>query len=391
MKARWIALRVIQEIVRDRRTLAFFLVVPVLVMTLVYYAIYQDEVAKVAVLSRGMARLFSYDLERALQKEKNVAVTPLPIPDEEQDPAVLERLIRDAMRRRVVDGVLYFPERLITDRFDGKAGTLLLYVEGSRPTLTGTVGSAVGNAMSDLAAALPVVIDAQCSARCANSVNNKAIDLKKVYLYGDEDYRLVDFFLPVLLPFFVFFFTFLLSTITFQRERVRGTLERLLISPITFTDIVLGYLGGFFLFSTLQMSIVLTYILLLITYPVTFWQVASLVAVSLAVMMTGLLLGLLVSFQAHNEFQAVQFIPLVILPQIFLSDMIWSLDSFPAPFRWFAMLLPLTHANAIARDLMLKQQPLWALWPNLLALAALFATVLTLLGWAGRRSRGMFT
>jgi len=391
MKARWIALRVIQEIVRDRRTLAFFLVVPIIVMTLVYYAIYQDEVAKIAVISRGMARLFSYDLERALTKEKNVVVAPLSIPDDEQDPARLEAMIREALKKKQVDGVLYFPERLITDRFDGKPGALYLYVEGSRPTLTGTVGSAVGNAMSDLSAALPVVIDAQCSAKCANSVNNKAIDLKKVYVYGDEDYRLVDFFLPVLLPFFVFFFTFLLSTISFQRERVRGTLERLLITPITFTDIVLGYLGGFFLFSTLQMSIVLTYILMLITYPVTVWQIASLLVVSIAVMMTGLLLGLLVSFQAHNEFQAVQFIPLVILPQIFLSDMIWSLESFPWPFRWFAMVLPLTHANAIARDLMLKQLPLWQLWPNLLALAALFTVVLVLLGWVGKRSRTMFS
>jgi ABC-2 type transport system permease protein len=391
MRYHWIALRVIQEIVRDRRTLAFFFLVPVIVMTLVYYAIYRDEVARIGVVSRGMARLFSYDLEKALAQEKNIEVTPLPIPDDEQDPAVLDGRIRELLRTRQVDGVLYFPERLITDRFDGRAGTLILYVEGSRPTLTATVASAVGNSMADLAAALPVVIDAACSARCANSVNNKPLDLKKIYLFGEENYRLIDFFLPVLLPFFVFFFTFIVSTITFQRERTRGTLERLLIAPVNFTQVVLGYVAGFFIFSSVQMVIVLVYILLLITFPVTLAQVASLVAVSIAVMMIGLLLGLLISFYAQNEFQSVQFIPLVILPQIFLSDLIWTLDSFPAPFRWFAVTLPLTHANILTRDLLLKNLPLWENWPHLLALAGFFLLALGLLGWAGRRAHGLFS
>ncbi len=391
MRYRWIALRVIQEIVRDRRTLAFFFLVPVIVMTLVYFAIYKDEVARVGIVSRGMARLFSYDLEKALAQEKNVAVTPLPIPDDEQDPVELDRHIRALLRARQVDGVLYFPERLISDRFDGKPGTLILYVEGSRPTLTATVASAVGNALADLAAALPVVIDSACSAHCANSVNNKPLDLRKIYLYGEESYRLIDFFLPVLLPFFVFFFTFIVSTITFQRERTRGTLERLLIAPVNFTQVVLGYVAGFFMFSSIQMTIVLAYILLLISFPVSLAQGISLVAVSVAVMLIALLLGLLVSFFAQNEFQSVQFIPLIILPQIFLSDLIWTLESFPAPFRWFAVLLPLTHANILTRDLLLKQQPLWMGWPHLLALAVFFLLALGLLAWAGRRAHGMFS
>jgi ABC-2 type transport system permease protein len=379
-----------QEIVRDRRTLAFFFLVPVIVMTLVYFAIYRDEVARIGVVSRGMARLISPELEQALGREKNVAVTPLAIPGDLEDPAALDARIRELLRTRQVDGVLYFPERLAGDRLQGGAGTLVLYLEGSRPTLTGAVAAAVGNAMAGLAAALPLAIDPTCSASCANSVNHKPLELRKVYLYGEEDYRLIDFFLPVLLPFFVFFFTFMVSTITFQRERTRGTLERLLIAPLSFTQVVLGYVAGFFVFSSIQMAIVLAYILLLITFPVTAGQVAALVAVSIAVMLIALLMGLLVSFYAQNEFQSVQFIPLVILPQIFLSDLIWTLDGFPAPFRWFAVLLPLTHANALTRDLLLKHVPLWENWPHLLALAAFFIVALALLGRAGRRAHGMF-
>ena len=385
----WIALRVIMEIVRDRRTLAFFFIVPLLVMSLVYLALFQDETARIAVVARGVARLFVYDLERALEQEKDIVVVPLEIPDEERDPARLRAAIEAALRSGEADGVLYFEESLLVERFSGQRGTLHLYLEGSRPTLTGLVASAVGNASDDLAASLPVVIDAECSARCANSVNVKPLEIAKHYLYGSEDYRLIDFFLPVLLPFFVFFLTFLLSNISFQRERVRGTLERLLIAPVTLPQVVLGYMMGFLLFSIPQAGIVLVYLLALIGFPVSAVQVLNLCAITLGILLIALLLGLLVSFAARNEFQAVQFIPVVILPQVFFSDMIWSIDRFPAVFRWFAMLLPLTHANIATRNVMLRNEPLWQSWPHLLALGAMFALALLLLSWVGRRRSGL--
>ena len=385
----WIAWRVILEIVRDRRTLAFFFLVPVLVMSLVYLALFQDETARIAVVARGAARLFVYDLERALEKQKDVVLVSLDIPDEERDPARIRADIEQALRNGQADGVLYFEESLLADRFAGKRGTLHLYLEGSRPTLTGLVASAVGDSTDELAAALPVVIDSDCSAHCANSVNVKPLEVDKHYLYGSEDYRLIDFFLPVLLPFFVFFLTFILSNITFQRERVRGTLERLLIAPLTLPQVVLGYMTGFLLFSVPQAGIVLVYLLALFGFPVSAAQIASLCVIAFLMLLISLLLGLLVSFAARNEFQAVQFIPLVILPQIFFSDMIWSIDRFAAPFRWFADVLPLTHANIATRDVMLKHQPLWSTWPHLVALLAMAGVVLLLLAWVGRRHKDM--
>ena len=87
----------------------------------------------------------------------------------------------------------------------------------------------------------------------------------------------------------------------------------------------------------------------------------------------------------------MQLIPLILLPQIFLSDLIWTLDSFPAPFRWFAVTLPLTHANILTRDLLLKNRPLWENWPHVLALVGFFLLALGLLGWAGRRAHGLFS
>jgi len=387
MKMRWIALRVIQEIVRDRRTLAFFFLVPSVVMSLLYYALIEDEIARIGIVARGNMRLFELDLISTLEEEDYIEVVPLDIPDEEIDRDILVKQIKEHLVQKKAEGILYLGEQLLIDRFDGKPGTLDLYVEGSRPTLTATVLNAVASSLDDLAAAMPVVIDESCSALCANSVNSQPLDLEKHYLYGSEDYRVIDFFLPVLSPFFIFFFTFIISTITFQRERVRGTLERLLIAPVSFAQIVLGYVGGFFIFSTAQAVIILTFIISLLGFAISWSQLLSIVGVTIIMLLISLILGLLASFLAANEFQAIQFIPLVILPQVFLSDLIWNIESFPSVFQWISLLLPLTHANAAMRNVLLKNQSLWQSWPQLAGLSVFFAVFLLLLVFAARRFR----
>jgi ABC-2 type transport system permease protein len=261
-------------------------------------------------------------------------------------------------------------------------------VEGSRPTITALVLGAIGDSMDDLAAALPVVIDSDCSAHCAASVNNKPMELEKHYLHGTEDYRVVDFFLPVFPPFFVFFFTFIVAVVQFQRERARGTLERLMVSPVSFTEVVLGYVAGFLLFATLQAAIVVSYILALLSFPVSAGEILSIAVVTFLMMLISLLLGLALSFLAQNEFQAIQFIPLVLLPQIFLSDMIWDIRAFPAVIRWTSYAIPLTYANNSMRGALIRKEPLWMAWPSLLALTGFIALILLVLVAISRHPRG---
>jgi len=375
MSFHWVSLRVIQEIFRDRRTLAFFFLAPIVVMTLIYYAVAEDEIVKVGVLSRGAARIFDYDLVSVLEADEDVEVVPLEIPDEETDPKTLEKLILKQLLEGKVDGVLYLDEKLLVDRFDMRRGTLHVYVEGSTPIITSAVFASIADAMDELAEALPVVIDASCSAECASSVNNKAMEMEKHYIYTNDDYRLVDYFLPVLPTFFVFFFTFIVSAITFQRERLRGTLERLLVAPISFFEIVAGYVGGFLIFVSLQSVIILGYILYLIKFDFSAYQVFSLGVVTLLTMLLALMTGLLVSFISANEFQALQFIPLIILPQIFLSDIIWDVERFPPFFRFISYFFPLTHSSAASREIMIRNLPLLETWPQLAVLTVFIVVV----------------
>ncbi len=385
--SKWIAWRIIREISRDRRTVAFLLLVPFIVMTLIYVAIAEDETVKVGVVTRGAVRLFASEMIDAIAKEDDVVIVPLAIPDEETDNTILVKLIQQELKARKADVILYMDKKLLVDRFDNKPGTLHLYIEGTHPTLTATAVGAIADAMDDLAAAMPTVIDADCSAHCANSVNSLPMNTEEHYLYGSEDYRLVDYFLPVFPPFFVFFFTFILSTISFQRERVNGTLERLMVAPISFMQIITGYVGGFMIYASLQAAIILGYVLLLVSFSVTTAQIIDLSVVTLLMMLVGLMLGLLASFVANNEFQAIQFIPLVILPQIFLSDMIWNIDSFPWFFQLLSYPMPLTHANTAMRNVLLKGMSLWQSWPQLLTLLGFAIVILLVLLQVARRRR----
>lgn len=387
MTVQWIALRVIQEIVRDRRTLAVFFVVPLLVMSLVYYALIEDEVSKLGIVIRGPIEMFESELVSTLKQQENVEVVSLNLPKEETDPAKLEGLIYDRLSKRIADGILLLDEKLSEERMGGKQGTVHIYVEGSRPTLTASVLAAVAASMDELITAMPIMVAPDCPASCSDSIPNKPLILSKHFLYGSAEFRTIDYFLPVFPPFFVFFFTFIISAVTFQRERVRGTLERLLIAPISFTQVVLGYVGGFFIFSTCQAAIILVFIISLLGFEITTSQLFAIVLLTLIMMLISLIMGLLASFLAANEFQALQFIPLVILPQLFLSDIIWSIEAFPKIFQWISKVLPLTHANILMRNVLLKDLGLLQSWPQLVSLFAFFVVFLMLLLVAARHQQ----
>ena len=368
MNIYWISWKVVKVLSRDKRTLGFFFGAPLLIMTLVYFALSEKDIPRIGVVSRGTSRLFEGEFIAALERDKDIIVTPHGINDGENDAQKIERQIKSSLKNDVLDGVIYLDAQLIKDRFLDKRGNIHLYLEGSKPTMTANVFSAISSAMDDMGASLPVVIDASCSSLCANSVNNLPMELKKHFIYGSEDYDQTDYFLPLFPCFFVFFFTFVLSNIAFQRERVQGTLARLLTAPVKFNEILFGYLGGFLIFALLQSTIVLTFILKLIQFPFSSIQLVSLIVVVLVTMVTALIMGLLVSFLSKNEFQALQFIPLVILPQLFLSDMFWNIKTFPLLFRGISYIMPLTHANTLSRDIMIKNQGLFHSWPNLLFL-----------------------
>jgi ABC-2 type transport system permease protein len=187
----------------------------------------------------------------------------------------------------------------------------------------------------------------------------------------------LDSIAPALLATMVLFFSFLLTGISFLRERSQGTMERLMASPVSRLDVVLGYLLGFFLFALAQTLIILlfTIYVLDVNYYGDLWQIFIFQIVIIAGAVN---LGIFISTFARNEFQMVQFIPLILFPQVFLCGVIWPVEQMPDYLQWIGRFLPLKYGVDGLRDIMLSGMSLIDVWFELLVLVG-FAVVTSVL------------
>jgi len=174
-----------------------------------------------------------------------------------------------------------------------------------------------------------------------------------------------NYFAPALLGVFPFVIMFLITSVTTLRERTSGTLERLMTMRIGKLDIVLGYMIAFGIIAIIQAvlsSIVLLYILNLdIAGP--HWY---LVVIALLDALLGTALGLFVSAFAKTEFQAVQFMPAFIIPQLLIGGLFVPLSKLPDVLDWIAHALPMTYAidalNLVATTATLPDKAWRDLW-----------------------------
>ena len=197
----------------------------------------------------------------------------------------------------------------------------------------------------------------------------------------------LDYIAPAMLATLSLFFSFLLTGISFLRERSQGTMERLMASPVSRLDIVIGYLIGFFIFALIQMLIVLffTVYVLGVNYAGDLWQI---LVFQIVIVAGSVNLGIFASTFARNEFQMVQFIPLIIVPQIFLCGLLWPVEQMPEYLQWIAKVLPLTYGVEGMRDIMLAGQSLLDVGPELAVLAGFTVLVSILAALTLRRGVG---
>jgi ABC-2 type transport system permease protein len=208
-----------------------------------------------------------------------------------------------------------------------------------------------------------------------------------IWLSFPEMPGMLDYIAPALLATLALFFGFLLTGISFLRERSQGTLERLMASPVSRLDIVIGYLLGFFLFALLQTLIIVLFTIyaLDVQYKGDLWQIF---VFQIIVLIGAINLGIFISAFARNEFQMVQFIPLIILPQVFLCGILWPVDQMNNVLQWIAKFLPLTYAVEGLRDVMLNGKSLTEVGFDLAVLAAFAVGISVITALTLRRSTG---
>ncbi|WAA66816.1 ABC transporter permease [Microbacterium oxydans] len=162
------------------------------------------------------------------------------------------------------------------------------------------------------------------------------------WLFSDQD-GVFDQFGGAILALFPFIVMFLITSITTLRERRSGTLERLMTTPLDKADFILGYALAFGVMALLQAVITVSFAVGVCGLDVDgpLWQL-GLVAIVDALL--GTALGLLASAFAQTEFQAVQFMPLLVFPQIILGGLFMPRDQMPDVLHAISDWLPLSYA-----------------------------------------------
>lgn len=190
------------------------------------------------------------------------------------------------------------------------------------------------------------------------------------YIFG-YDLEMIDTIGPAILGLVVFFFTFIIAAISFLRERTLGTLEKFMVSPLSRVEIVSGYILGFCLVAIIQSTTTLLIVIYLFGVPMRGSPLDAF-AIILLLGAGALAMGSFVSNFARSEFQVVQFIPIVIIPQIVLCGVFWPVQSIPGFLRPISNVLPLTYASDALRAIMLKGASLSQILPDLIFLGAFF-------------------
>ncbi|WP_328644205.1 ABC transporter permease [Amycolatopsis sp. NBC_00348] len=148
---------------------------------------------------------------------------------------------------------------------------------------------------------------------------------------------------PALLGVFPFLIMFLIASITTLRERTTATLERLMTLPLGRLDLLFGYALAFGVLAVVQVAL---------ATAVSLWwlgldlagPVALLLVIAVLDALLGMALGLFVSAFARTEFQAIQFMPVFVLPQILLCGLIAAREDMGRPLRWLSDVMPLSYA-----------------------------------------------
>jgi ABC-2 type transport system permease protein len=185
-----------------------------------------------------------------------------------------------------------------------------------------------------------------------------------------------DYNVPAVMGAIMLILSLLLTSLAVVRERELGTLEQLMVSPLTPTELIIGKTVPFALIGLADIVLITAVALLWFHVPFRGDFLLLLLAGVLYLFST-LGLGLLISTVSNTQQEAVMTSFLVIMPLIMLSGFMFPVSSMPVTFQWLTLANPLRHFLEIVRAIFLKGAGLDALWPQFLALAAMGTVLLT--------------
>jgi ABC-2 type transport system permease protein len=355
-----IARKELLQLRRDRLTLAMMAVQPVVMILLFGFAINtdvrhiptlvydQDRSAASRDLASRMEATGFYDIVGRVDGYDDI-----------------DRALRSGQARTA----LVVPPSYGADLARGTTAHVQLIVDGSDPQV---VASAQNTAASLVAARSEDILVGRL-ARAGGRVAPQPIELLSSIRYNPE-LRTAVYVVPGLIGVILTMTMVMLTSMALARERERGTLEQLIVSPVRRVEIVVGKIVPYVVIGYGQMAIILLCARVVFDVPIA-GSLGLLFALAFMFIAANLAVGLFFSTLAQTQQQAMQMSFFFLLPNILLSGFMFPFEAMPRPAQWISQALPLTHFLRIVRGVVLKGSGFGDLRVELLWLSAILAVL----------------
>lgn len=347
---------------RDFATLFFSLIIPILQMVLLGFGIDTNIRQINTVVFNGDGRRQSRELLDRLKNSDTFHIIRYVENDKEMNDAIISGRARVGIKIPVD-----YSDRLL----HGMSAQVLVLIDGSDSSVAGTainVTTAIG-------------LD-ESLRRVLADRGSMAVDMRPKLLFN-PDSRSPNFFLPGLTAILLLNVTTFLTAFAIVREKERGTLEQLFVTPVQPFGLLLGKLLPYFGIGFFELCLILTAMRFIFSVPIH-GSVLLLALISLPYLFVSLSLGILISSKAGSQGEAMQLAFLTILPSVFFSGYIFPRETMPYIFRVLSYFVPASYFINITRGIILRGAGIQHLWTDALAL---FAMGTILLFIAARRFR----
>lgn len=410
MRTMAIVRRVFKQMLRDKRTLALMFLAPLLIMTLMYF-LFQNNTTQVAslgvhhvdqsvvnVIDTKNVTIHHYDSSQAREMikqhdldgyltQKNGQLTITYSNSNPTNTSLIKASLQSGLVKLKMKTLVTVTKKQRAALESQQAALKKLTAAQTQATVTKLkTAIAQAQARGDQATAekLQKQLKQATATTSSSTQSAKATSYttKSHYIYSSSDSTFFENFFPAFLGFFVFFFVFLISGVSLLNERTTGTLSRLLATPIRRSEIIMGYLIGYGGFAIIQtvLTVVFTITVFKIHLVGSIWLVFL---TNLLLALVALTLGIFISTFANSEFQMIQFIPLIVVPQIFFAGLV-PVDGMASWLQAIAHIMPLYYGANALTAVVTKGAGLGDIGVNLLILVG-FMVVLTMLNIVGMK------
>jgi ABC-2 type transport system permease protein len=348
------------QIRRDRLTLAMLVGIPAIQLMLFGYAI-RTEVRHLPMVVLDESRTpQSQSLAELLQNTGNFDIVG----------AVSNRTeLRLAIERGDAHAALVIPPDFGAKMLRGRGAQAQVIVDAADPlSSTAAINGAALVAASRAATRTP------------------ALDVR-VRPWYNPDLRSSTFIVPGLIGVLLSLTLILVTGMAIVREREKGTLEQLIVTPIDKASLMIGKIVPFILVGYIQMTVVLALGKLLFDIPML-GSLPLLYAVTMGFIVANLGLGLFVSTVTETQAQAMQAGFFLLMPNILLSGFMFPREAMPVPAQWIGNILPLTYYLRILRGILLKGSGFAQIWSDAAVLVAFALALIVLSAMRFRKTVG---